>query len=56
LQSFDLLCRSVDFYKGAQLIVFPANGSETVSDMMTADEYERLSPEEKEHFAMWKDV
>ena len=28
------------------------NGSETVSDMMTADEYERLAPEEKEHFAM----
>ena len=28
------------------------NGSDTVSDMMTADEYERLAPEEKEHFAM----
>ena len=28
------------------------NGSETVSDMMTADEYERLAPEEKEHFTM----
>jgi len=28
------------------------NGLETVSDMMAADEYEHLAPEEKEYFAM----
>jgi hypothetical protein len=28
------------------------HGSETASDMMTADEYENLAPEEKEHFAI----
>ena len=36
-----------------------SNGSETVSDMMTAGKYERLAPEEKELFAMckmWRDV
>jgi hypothetical protein len=34
--------------------------SETVSDIVTADEYENLAPEEEEHFAMcvkmWRDV